>query len=82
MTSGLFLSAAGKIGVSTTGLERYRLGTVGLSIKPAGTVADATEALDVTGNVKFSGALMPNNTAGTSGQFLSSAGAGACSVRA
>ena len=35
-----------------------------------------TEKLDVTGNVKFSGALMPNNTAGTSGQVLTSAGAG------
>ncbi len=36
-----------------------------------------TERLDVTGNVKFSGALMPNNTAGTAGQVLTSAGAGA-----
>jgi hypothetical protein len=35
-----------------------------------------TQALDVTGNVRFSGALMPNNTAGTSGQVLTSAGAG------
>jgi hypothetical protein len=35
-----------------------------------------TEKLDVTGNVKFSGALMPNNTAGTAGQVLTSAGAG------
>ena len=36
-----------------------------------------SEALHVTGNVRFSGALMPNNTAGTSGQILTSAGAGA-----
>ncbi|OXA77430.1 hypothetical protein B0A58_05580 [Flavobacterium branchiophilum NBRC 15030 = ATCC 35035] len=36
-----------------------------------------TEKLDVTGNIRFSGALMPNNTAGTSGQVLTSAGAGA-----
>ncbi|MFI5404899.1 MAG: beta strand repeat-containing protein [Nitrososphaerales archaeon] len=35
-----------------------------------------SEKLDVTGNVRFSGALMPNNTAGTSGQVLTSAGAG------
>jgi hypothetical protein len=35
-----------------------------------------TEVLDVTGNVKFSGALMPNNAAGSSGQCLVSAGAG------
>lgn len=35
-----------------------------------------SEKLEVAGNVKFSGALMPNNTAGTSGQVLTSAGAG------
>jgi len=36
-----------------------------------------SEKFHVTGNVRFSGALMPNNAAGTSGQFLTSAGAGA-----
>jgi len=41
-----------------------------------GKTTSPTEALDVTGNVTFSGALMPNNTAGTSGQVLTSAGAG------
>ena len=35
-----------------------------------------TEKLDISGNVKFSGALMPNNTAGTSGQVLTSSGLG------
>jgi hypothetical protein len=35
-----------------------------------------TEALDITGNLRFSGALMPNNTAGTSGYILQSNGAG------
>ncbi len=35
-----------------------------------------TESLDVVGNVKFSGALMPNNDAGTSGQLLISEGPG------
>lgn len=34
-----------------------------------------TEALDVTGNIRFSGALMPNNLPGTAGQLLVSAGA-------
>ena len=47
---------------------------------PNGNVGIGTttpsEKLDVTGNVKFSGALMPNNLAGTSGQVLTSAGAG------
>ena len=35
-----------------------------------------TEKLDVVGNVKFSGALMPANLPGSSGQVLTSAGAG------
>ena len=35
-----------------------------------------TQKLDVAGNLKFSQALMPNNTAGTAGQVLTSAGAG------
>ncbi|HEY9005045.1 MAG TPA: tail fiber domain-containing protein [Ohtaekwangia sp.] len=35
-----------------------------------------TEALDITGNVRFSGALMPNNNAGTAGYILQSSGAG------
>jgi hypothetical protein len=35
-----------------------------------------TEKLDVTGNIKFSGALLPNNIAGTAGQVLTSAGPG------
>jgi hypothetical protein len=38
--------------------------------------AAPSEALQVAGNVRFSGALMPNNSAGTSGQYLQSAGAG------
>jgi hypothetical protein len=33
-----------------------------------------SQKLDVKGNVKMSGALMPNNSAGTSGQILTSAG--------
>ena len=36
-----------------------------------------TEKLDVNGNIKFTGALMPNNAAGTAGQVLTSTGAGA-----
>lgn len=35
-----------------------------------------SEALDVSGNLRFSGALMPNNAAGTSGNILRSNGAG------
>lgn len=49
-----------------------------LSVNNAGNVGinntTPSEKLDVTGNVKFSGALMPNNAAGTAGQVLVSAG--------
>ncbi|MBK5284151.1 MAG: hypothetical protein JJE25_02020 [Bacteroidia bacterium] len=38
--------------------------------------ASPSEKLDVLGNLKFSGALMPNNNAGTVGRILMSAGAG------
>ena len=37
--------------------------------------AAPTEKLDVTGNIRFSGALKPNNLSGTAGQFLTSQGA-------
>jgi hypothetical protein len=33
-----------------------------------------TEKLDVSGNIRFSGVLLPNNIAGTAGQFLMSSG--------
>jgi len=35
-----------------------------------------TEKLQVSGNIRFSGALMPNNLAGTSGNILTSSGTG------
>ena len=39
-----------------------------------GTTAP-TQKLDIVGNLKFSGTLMPNNNAGTTGQVLTSTGA-------
>ena len=39
-----------------------------------------TEKLDVTGNVRFSNALMPNNLPGASGQVLVSQGAGVAPI--
>lgn len=39
--------------------------------------SNPTEKLDVSGSIKFSGSLMPNNTAGNLGEVLSSNGAGA-----
>jgi Head domain of trimeric autotransporter adhesin len=51
-----------------------------MRILPTGEVGVATstptEKLDVAGNLKFSGALMPGNSTGTSGQVLTSAGPG------
>ena len=54
-----------------SGLTVLNNGKVGIGIELP------TEALDVVGNVKFSGALLPNNAAGTAGQVLTSAGSGA-----
>ena len=57
--------------IKTSAVERARitsLGNFGI-----GTLAP-NERLDVAGNVKFSGTLMPNSQAGTSGQILTSQG--------
>jgi hypothetical protein len=42
--------------------------------------ATPSEKLDVLGNLKFSGALMPNNNAGNSGQLLISQGVGVAPI--
>ncbi|MCX7696161.1 MAG: hypothetical protein N2Z72_00530 [Bacteroidales bacterium] len=57
----------------TNNVERMRIlstGNVGIG------TSNPTQRLDVTGNIQFSGALMPNGTAGASGQYLRSQGAG------
>jgi len=59
--------------IITNNNERMRitaLGDVGIG------TATPSERLDVAGNVRFSGALMPAGNAGTSGQVLVSQGAG------
>lgn len=70
----IFFTNNGTAGTTTAyGTERMR-------IDPAGNIGvnniAPTEKLDVTGNLRFSGALMPNNNAGTNGYFLQSTGAG------
>lgn len=50
----------------------------GLKLAIGGTTP--SEVLDVTGNIKFTGALMPNNNAGTSGYVLASTGSSTAPV--
>ena len=60
-------------GTSQATNERMRIngsGNVGIGNN------NPAQKLDVTGNLKLSGAFMPGGAAGTSGQFLISAGAG------
>ncbi len=58
------------IGASGTGSNSaLRIGNFGI-----GTTSPS-EKIDVAGNVKFSGALMPGNAAGDAGYFLTSTGA-------
>lgn len=64
--------SGGSLLFGTNAIERMRitdLGNVGIGKTP-------TEKLDINGNVRFSGALMPNNNPGTDGQVLVSKGAG------
>lgn len=88
-SSGLFkvyspsaLSSINVQGTATDLVELYSLGTNNLAIQNGSGLltgigtATPSEKLDVAGNIRFSGALMPNNAAGSSGQVLTSVGAG------
>lgn len=57
--------------MAITSSERVKIGSLGTA---------PTEKLDVSGNVRFSGALMPNNDAGTSGYGLTSTGSGTAPI--
>lgn len=71
MYFGLGSGVTSKLHFYTNELEKLTLNN-GVGINNT----SPTEALDVTGNIRVSGALMPNNSAGTAGQVLTSAGAG------
>ncbi len=81
MGSGESISSKRTGGTDQYGIDFYTAGNNRMTIANNGNVGIGnnvpTEKLDVTGNLKFSGALMPNNNAGTAGYFLQSAGAGA-----
>jgi hypothetical protein len=68
--------------VTTNEMFHIWNGTTGalLTVRGDGNVGigvpNPLQKLDVAGNIKFSGALMPNNVAGNSGQVLVSGGAG------
>lgn len=69
-------SLAFGVGCNVTANNRvvyYSTGGVSVAI---GNTAPA-EALDITGNFRFSGAMMPNGVAGTAGYILQSGGGGA-----
>lgn len=75
-TFGWFTDGAsgnGFYGSSNASMTLTGSGNLGIGI---GSNA-ASERLQVGGNIRFSGALMPNNAAGTAGQVLTSAGTGA-----
>jgi hypothetical protein len=60
------------VGAESNALTVLKDGSMGVNLG----AAKPTEKLDVAGNVKFSGALMPNNAPGAAGEVLVSAGAG------
>jgi hypothetical protein len=68
------------LGGTLTAATTIAIGGFNLNITGTGNVGiDATapsERLHVTGNIRFSGALMPNNQSGTVGQVLTSDGPG------
>jgi hypothetical protein len=66
-------TSVGGNGGSGIVIIRYLSNSLPESIVGIGT-SSPTEKLDVAGNIKLSGALMPNNNAGTSGQVLTSNG--------
>ncbi|WP_299286677.1 tail fiber domain-containing protein [uncultured Mucilaginibacter sp.] len=78
--SGESISSKRTSGTNQYGIDFYTAGANRMSINNGGNIGIGnnvpTEKLDVTGNLKFSGALMPNNNAGTAGYFLQSTGAG------
>lgn len=58
----------------TNGLSIIENGRIGIGLP------NPTEKIDILGNLKVSGAIMPNNNAGINGQVLTSSGSGVAPV--
>lgn len=76
-TGGLFIE-------SDNNIEFFNNGVPNLAVLSTGNVGVGTqtpsERLDVVGNLRFSGALMAGNLAGTAGQVLTSQGSGTAPI--
>lgn len=88
-SSGMFIASTGVVSANTSGgmnigttgntsISFWTNNTKRITFDNSGRLgiatASPTEKLDVSGNIKFNGTLMPNGTAGTSGYILASAG--------
>jgi hypothetical protein len=70
-------NASGSFAISDASTGQSRMVINSLGNVAIGGSASPTEKLQVEGNINFSGALMPDNQAGSVGQALLSGGAGA-----
>lgn len=71
--TGMYRIGNNTLGFSTNGNERVRVSGIGnVSI---GTLADASQKLEVTGNLRLNGAFMPNKIPGGTDKILLSQGA-------
>lgn len=52
--TGMYAATAGKLSLTTAGVERIRVTSVGMSINQA---ADPTVALDITGDIEYTGVI-------------------------
>lgn len=68
---GLYRINSNIMGIATGGAERMRISNEGVGIN---LNTNPTERLQVNGNIRFDGALKPNNQAGNLGQVLLSTG--------
>ena len=76
-TDGLTKATAIGYNAKVAASNSLVLGGTGADVVNVGIgTTTPTEVLDIAGNLKFSGTLLPNNLAGTAGQVLTSGGPG------